>query len=104
MNKRFPGHHVDKILEIRGEIVEVDGRKYIRTTFYDHGMGIPSDILGKICNPFFSTKPKGEGTGLGLSISHGIVNNHGGRLWFESCEGEYTEVMVDLPMDNREER
>ena len=39
----------------------------------------------------------GEGTGLGLSISHGIIKGHGGRLWFESVEGEYTEAVVDLP-------
>jgi signal transduction histidine kinase len=37
---------------------------------------------------------------LGLSISHGILKNHGGRLWFESVEGEYTKVVVDLPVDN----
>jgi len=37
---------------------------------------------------------------LGLSISHGILKNHGGRFWFESVEGEYTKIVVDLPVDN----
>jgi signal transduction histidine kinase len=35
---------------------------------------------------------------LGLSISHGIVNNHKGKLLFETVEGKYTKVMVDLPI------
>jgi len=49
---------------------------------YDRGCGIPEEVIGKICNPFFSTKPAGQGTGLGLSISHNIVKEHGGRLLF----------------------
>jgi len=53
-----------------------------------------------VANPFFSTKPQGEGTGLGLSISHGIIKNHGGNLWFESQKGDYTKVIVDLPIYN----
>ncbi len=100
LNQRFSGPHKDKIFKIRGETTEIEGRKYVRTTFCDYGTGIPVDILDKIHNPFFSTKPKGEGTGLGLSISHGIIKNHGGRLWFESVEGEYTKAVVDLPVDN----
>ena len=100
LNKKFPGPHEDKILEITGETRTIQGQHVVRTTFYDHGAGIPANILNKICNPFFTTKPKGEGTGLGLSISHGIVKNHGGRLSFESVEGEYTKVTVDLPVKN----
>ncbi|MCK5094553.1 MAG: PAS domain-containing sensor histidine kinase, partial [Spirochaetes bacterium] len=58
----------------------------------------PIQILDRLCDPFFSTKPKNEGTGLGLSISHGIIKKHGGRLLVESVEGEYTKVMIDLPV------
>jgi PAS domain S-box-containing protein len=97
LNKRFPEHHEDKILAIKVKMIETEGGNYVRTTFYDGGTGISAQILDKICNPFFSTKPRGEGTGLGLSISHGIVKNHGGRLRFESVEGEYTKVIADLP-------
>ncbi len=100
LNKKFPGLSDSKFLLIKGEAVDVEGQKHIRTTFYDRGTGIPIDIKEKIGDPFFSTKPKGEGTGLGLSISHGIVENHGGKLWFDSKEGEYTKVMVDLPVEN----
>ncbi|MBC8466527.1 MAG: PAS domain S-box protein [Deltaproteobacteria bacterium] len=99
LNKKFPGPHKEKILEIRGERIEIEDRKMLRITFYDCGMGISQNILDKICDPFFSTKPRGEGTGLGLSISYGIIKDHGGRLWFDSIEGQYTKVMVDLPVD-----
>ncbi len=100
LNRKFPKIHENKILEIRGEAVEIDGRAHVRTMFCDRGTGIPVGIMNKICNPFFTTKPKDEGTGLGLSISHGIIKNHGGKLQFESVEGEYTRVVVDLPVDN----
>lgn len=100
LNERFPGPHEEKVLEIRGRaFVGMDGRKYVRTTFQDHGTGMPPGVLGKIVNPFFSTKPRGEGTGLGLSISHGIVKSHGGRIFFESAEGRFMKVKVDLPVD-----
>jgi len=88
----------DKFLKIKSEINEVEGRKFIRTTFHDSGTGISKNNLNKICDPFFSTKPPGKGTGLGLSISHGIVNSHNGKLLFETVEGKYTKVMVDLPI------
>jgi PAS domain S-box-containing protein len=96
LNQRFPGLNKDKFLEIKAEAIEIGGRMHVRTSFYDGGMGIPRNIMDKISNPFFSTKPQGEGTGLGLSISHGIIKSHGGRIWFQSIEGRYTKVMVDL--------
>ena len=61
---------------------------------------MPGHIVNRISDPFFCTKPPGEGAGLRLSVRHGILQNHGGRLWFESVEGEYTEAVVDLPVDN----
>jgi two-component system, cell cycle sensor histidine kinase and response regulator CckA len=97
LNQRFPGYHENKFLNVQGKTVRLENRNYVRTTFYDHGTGIPKNILNKVCDPFFSTKPPGSGTGLGLSISHSIIQNHGGKLLFESVEGEYTKVMVDLP-------
>jgi len=100
LNQKFPEYHEDKILEIRGETVKINDREYVRTIFFDSGSGISDNIIDKISNPFFSTKPHGDGTGLGLSISYGIIKNHKGKLRFESVEGEYTKVMVDLPVDN----
>jgi len=53
----------------------------------DNGNGIPQNILDKIFQPFFTTKPTGMGTGLGLSMSYDIVKAHGGELKVESADG-----------------
>ncbi|GAB4182454.1 MAG: hypothetical protein Fur006_18310 [Coleofasciculaceae cyanobacterium] len=64
----------------------------------DNGNGIPNDIVDKIFNPFFTTKPTGQGTGLGLSISHDIiVQGHQGELKVETEVGNYTEFIIVLP-------
>ncbi len=70
----------------------------IRTCVKDNGVGIPANIINKVCNPFFSTKPADQGTGLGLSISFGIIEEHDGTFEIRSVEGEGTEVMIDLPI------
>ncbi len=97
LNQKYPGAHDDKILEIRGERIVVDGGTRVRLTFRDTGTGIPAELIDKVVEPFFSTKPGGRGTGLGLSICNGIVCDHGGTLRIESFEGESTSVTVDLP-------
>jgi signal transduction histidine kinase len=63
----------------------------------DNGPGIPSSIIDKIFQPFFTTKPTGSGTGLGLSLSYDIVKAHGGELKVESKEREGTEFTIILP-------
>jgi signal transduction histidine kinase/ligand-binding sensor domain-containing protein len=64
----------------------------------DNGDGIPASIREQIFNPFFTTKPVGEGTGLGLSLSYDIITKvHGGELIMESEEGEFTELVIQLP-------
>ena len=64
----------------------------------DTGEGIPEEILGKVLEPFFSTKKVGRGTGLGLSLCFGIVEAHGGRLGIKSQPGVGTEVTILLPV------
>ncbi|HEY9613635.1 trifunctional serine/threonine-protein kinase/ATP-binding protein/sensor histidine kinase [Allocoleopsis sp.] len=64
----------------------------------DNGKGIPEEIVDKIFNPFFTTKPTGQGTGLGLSISHDIiVQEHQGVLKVETEAGSYAEFIIVLP-------
>ena len=65
----------------------------------DNGTGMPPDVIEKIFNPFFTTKPTDQGTGLGLSISNDIVLKHGGAIRVESEPGEFTEFIVDLPLE-----
>ncbi len=64
----------------------------------DNGNGIPKEVLDKIFQPFFTTKPTGQGTGLGLSLSYDIVKAHGGELKVETKENEGTEFKVILPV------
>jgi two-component system NtrC family sensor kinase len=62
----------------------------------DNGNGIPQNILDKIFQPFFTTKPAGQGTGLGLSLSYDIVKAHGGELKVQAQEGEGSEFIIQL--------
>ena len=62
----------------------------------DSGRGIPPDVLPRIFDPFFSTKP--SGTGLGLSVSDGIVREHGGTIDVESTPGRGTRFTITLPV------
>jgi signal transduction histidine kinase len=63
----------------------------------DTGEGIPAHLLGRIFEPYFSTKPVGQGTGLGLSISHSIVSSFGGKITVASEVGRGTTFRVVLP-------
>ncbi len=99
LNEKYPGRHPEKILAISARCHHDRGRKRLRLAFRDQGVGIPAEVLDKVLDPFFTTKPNGAGTGLGLSISHGILSDHGGSLHIESEAGAYTCVTVDLPAE-----
>jgi two-component system sensor histidine kinase PilS (NtrC family) len=70
-------------------------QNYVAVTVSDTGVGIPPDIVGKIFNPFFTSKA--EGTGLGLSISQRIVHYHRGFIEVRSSPGTGTVFTVFLP-------
>jgi signal transduction histidine kinase len=66
-------------------------------TLSDNGNGIPKNIVDKIFQPFFTTKPTGSGTGLGLSLAYDIIKAHGGDIKVATREGEGTEFTIHLP-------
>ncbi len=75
----------------------VDGK--IEIMVEDNGNGMPDDVLKKVFQPFFTTKPTGQGTGLGLSLSYDIVTKgHGGELLAETIEGTGSKFFIFLPV------
>ncbi len=70
----------------------------VEISIRDNGNGMPEEVIEKIFNPFFTTKPTDQGTGLGLAISSDIVREHGGYIRVTSEPGEYTEMLIELPL------
>ena len=64
----------------------------------DNGTGMPQEVVDKIFNPFFTTKPTDRGNGLGLAISSDIVRQHGGTIRVDSEQGSHTEMIIDIPL------
>lgn len=82
-------------LRISAEVIPGSGMLTVR--FADNGAGLGQDQAARVFEPFFTTKAAGRGTGLGLSVSHRIVQEHGGRILFDTSEAG-TTVSVELPM------
>ncbi|MBI3724827.1 hypothetical protein HY251_12860 [bacterium] len=77
---------------------ELPGGARVRIAVQDTGPGIEPRHLGRIFEPFYTTKPAGKGTGLGLSVSFGIVHrDHHGAIWVDSKEGQGALFTVELP-------
>lgn len=78
----------------------VTNSNWVSIIILDNGAGIPSDVISKIFDLFFTTKPIGKGTGLGLAISYQIiVEKHGGRLHCHSVPGTGTEFFIQIPIN-----
>ncbi|SER61377.1 PAS/PAC sensor hybrid histidine kinase [Faunimonas pinastri] len=77
---------------------DVKPGRYVMVAVSDTGVGIAPDVLEKVYEPFFTTKPIGQGTGLGLSMVYGFARQSGGQVRIHSREGEGTSVKLYLPV------
>ena len=83
--------------ELRVTSHREDDRIVVRV--WDNGGGIPDEVIDKVFNPFFTTKPTDKGTGLGLALSSDIARQHGGLIRVETDPGESTTMIVEIPLD-----
>lgn len=89
-----PGHVRDNEVRVVA-CTAPDGRAMVEVR--DTGCGISPDHMGRVFDPFFSTKPVGTGTGLGLAICHGVIKSLGGDITVESQPGRGSVFRVVLP-------
>ena len=75
------------------------GEESAEVRIRDNGAGIPPDVIEKIFNPFFTTKPTDKGTGLGLAMSSDIVRRRGGTIRVASEPNEFTEMTIEFPLE-----
>ncbi|MDO8721608.1 MAG: response regulator [Syntrophales bacterium] len=88
----------EKILRITLQQVDLSKEQnWILISIADNGIGIKKEDLPKIFDPFFTTKAPGKGTGLGLSVCHGIVTEHGGKIWAENNDAGGATFFISLP-------
>lgn len=76
---------------------EIKPGQYVKLAITDTGKGIEHEVLERVFEPFFSTKPIGQGTGLGLSQVYGFVKQTGGHVQIRSTPGQGTTVELYLP-------
>jgi len=98
LNLKYQGSDPGQKIIITARISRRGEQEYVVFTITDLGTGIEHDMMDRLSDPFFSTKPKGEGTGLGLSISHGLINENNGFLRVSSELGHSTSLSVGLPV------
>ena len=98
LNQRYSGQHHKKRIEISGETITRNGQQRFRVVCTDFGVGIHPNIINKVFEPFFSTKPEGVGTGLGLSICRSIMEDNNGKLDIESILDDHTSIIMELPV------
>ncbi len=93
-------HNGLQAMELRG-VLTIDARQEdgsLQVRISDSGKGIPPEVMPRIFQPFFTTKPPGEGSGLGLDIVKKIIDKHQGKIEVESIPGK-TTFTVSIPMN-----
>lgn len=101
VNEKKKSHELSSAAVVYEPMVSVITKKKddkIVITIQDNSNGIPQNIIDKIFQPFFTTKPTGQGTGLGLSLSYDIIKAHGGEIKAETKECEGSEFIIELPI------
>jgi signal transduction histidine kinase len=91
------GGKIEVCVAAEGQADTSNGIEHLAIVVRDRGSGIPADIVAKVTEPFFTTKPAGKGTGLGLSMVAGFVQQSGGEIRIESADGKGTEITLILP-------
>lgn len=86
--------------EVTTQFQTIQPGSYCQLLVSDTGCGINPEIVGKIFDPYFTTKEVGRGTGMGLAVVLGIVKNHNGVILVESTEGEGTSFTVLFPVSD----
>lgn len=87
-----------KTAKVEQALRELQGAQAQIIVVRDNGIGISQEVVNKIFQPFFTTKPTGQGTGLGLSVSYDIIKAHNGEIRVDSKEGEHSEFVIKLPL------
>lgn len=90
-------HNVELSAEAVADSDRAEPGDYVEVRVTDTGMGMSPDVLGKVFDPFYTTKPLGQGTGLGLSMIYGFVQQSRGHIAIESSEGQGTTIRLYLP-------
>jgi signal transduction histidine kinase len=96
-------HAIEEAVKANGgrgliRIATVPAGDHVEVTISDNGPGIPAEIRDRIFDPFFTTKEVGKGTGQGLAIARTVIDQHGGKLTFESTVGQGTTFRIRLPV------
>ena len=97
--KQTAGEDYKPLVSVETKSAPSLGKDWVEVIITDNGNGIPQNVIGKIFQPFFTTKPTGQGTGLGLSLAYDIITKeHNGIIKAESKEGQGSTFIIQLPI------
>ncbi|MBN2853142.1 MAG: hypothetical protein JXQ23_10450 [Clostridia bacterium] len=97
LNDKFPGYDKNKIINVTVKKTGRENKEWLLIEIEDFGNGISKEIRNRIFDPFFSTKRDEKRSGLGLFVAFGIINEHKGKIYYDTEEGSYTKFFVELP-------